>query len=56
VRLVGRGYPLGSERGDLLLELEVVVPSRLSDREKAIYEELRQIESFNPRANLLNTI
>jgi curved DNA-binding protein len=54
VRLVGRGYPLGSERGDLLLELEVVVPPRLSDREKAIYEELRQIESFNPRANLLN--
>jgi curved DNA-binding protein len=32
VRLVGRGYANGQgQRGDLLLELEVVVPSRLSD-------------------------
>jgi curved DNA-binding protein len=53
VRLVGRGYPVGQDqRGDLLLELEVVVPTRLSDREKAIYQELRQVETFNPRQNL----
>jgi curved DNA-binding protein len=53
VRLVGRGYPIGQgQRGDLLLELEVVVPSSLSDREKAIYQELRQIETFHPRQNL----
>ncbi|MEB3313428.1 MAG: J domain-containing protein [Cyanobacteriota bacterium] len=53
VRLVGRGYPVGQDqRGDLLLELEVVVPPRLSDREKAIYQELRQVETFNPRQNL----
>lgn len=55
IRLVGRGYPIGQqERGDLILELEVVVPTRLSDREKAIYEDLRQTEQFNPRANLLH--
>jgi curved DNA-binding protein len=54
LRLVGRGYPVGQERGDLLLELEVVVPKRLSDREKALYEELRQTEGFNPRESLLN--
>ena len=53
VRLVDRGYPIGQgQRGDLLLELEVVVPSSLSDREKAIYQELRQVETFNPRQNL----
>jgi curved DNA-binding protein len=53
IRLVGRGYPVGQDqRGDLLLELEVVVPTRLSDREKAIYQELRQVETFNPRQNL----
>jgi len=52
VRLVGRGYPIGQgQRGDLLLELEVVVPPSLSDREKAIYQELRQVETFNPRQN-----
>jgi curved DNA-binding protein len=53
LRLVGRGYPVGQERGDLIIEVEVVVPSRLSDREKALYEELRQTETFNPRAHLL---
>ncbi|MFM7470849.1 MAG: DnaJ C-terminal domain-containing protein [Nodosilinea sp.] len=53
VRLVGRGYANGQgQRGDLLLELEVVVPSRLSDREKALYQELRDTESFKPREQL----
>ncbi len=51
IRLVGRGYPIGQERGDLILELEVVIPTRLSDREKALYEELRHMESLHPRAN-----
>ncbi|MFZ4639427.1 MAG: DnaJ C-terminal domain-containing protein [Nodosilinea sp.] len=53
VRLVGRGYLTGQgQRGDLLLELEVVVPSRLSDREKALYQELHDTETFKPRQNL----
>lgn len=55
LRLVGRGYPVGQERGDLIIELAVVIPTRLSDREKALYEELRQTETFNPRAHLLGT-
>ncbi|MEB3290879.1 MAG: J domain-containing protein [Leptolyngbya sp.] len=50
IRLVGRGYPIGQERGDLILELEVVIPTRLSDREKALYEELRHMETLNPRS------
>lgn len=53
IRLVGRGYPVGQERGDMIIDLEVVIPSRLSDREKALYEELRQTESLNPRAHLM---
>ncbi|WOD41262.1 J domain-containing protein [Nodosilinea sp. E11] len=54
IQLAGRGYPIGKERrGDQIVELEVVVPQGLSDREKALYEELRQTERFRPRANLL---
>ncbi|MBU6229169.1 MAG: J domain-containing protein [Cyanobacteria bacterium REEB459] len=53
VRLVGRGYNTSQgQRGDLLLELEVVVPTRLSDREKALYQELHDTESFKPRHGL----
>ncbi|MEA5449497.1 J domain-containing protein [Leptolyngbya sp. CCNP1308] len=54
IQLAGRGYPIGREhRGDQIVELEVVVPTGLSDREKALYEELRQTERFRPRADLL---
>ncbi|MBE9140622.1 J domain-containing protein [Nodosilinea sp. LEGE 07088] len=53
IQLSGRGYPVGQERrGDQIVELEVVVPTGLSDREKALYEELRQTERFRPRASL----
>jgi curved DNA-binding protein len=55
IQLAGRGYPIGKEhQGDQIVELEVVVPMGLSDREKALYEELRQTERFRPRADLLN--
>ncbi len=54
IQLAGRGYPIGREsRGDQIVELEVVVPTGLGDREKALYEELRQTERFRPRADLL---
>ncbi|MBD1873879.1 J domain-containing protein [Nodosilinea sp. FACHB-131] len=53
LQLPGRGYPVGKEgRGDQIVELEVVVPTGLSEREKALYEELRQTERFRPRADL----
>jgi curved DNA-binding protein len=53
LRLPGRGYPIGKERrGDQITELEIAIPTVLSDREKAIYEELHDMESFDPRANL----
>lgn len=55
IQLSGRGYLAGQERrGDQIVELEIVVPTGLSDREKALYEELRQTERFRPRADLLN--
>lgn len=52
LRLSGKGYPVGQRRGDQLIELDVVIPSFVSDAEKAVYEELRAMEAFSPRANL----
>ena len=53
LRLAGKGYPIGQERrGDQIVEIQVVIPSTLSDRETALYTELRGMESFAPRANL----
>lgn len=54
LRLAGRGYPIGRERrGDQIVEVEIVIPTQLSDRERALYQELKQIETFAPRENLL---
>ncbi len=50
LRLAGKGFPQESgERGDQLLEVQIVVPKKLSEAEKKLYEELRSIETFNPR-------
>ena len=54
LRLAGRGYLVGRDRrGDQIVEVEIVVPPTVSDRERALYQELREIESFNPRTALL---
>ncbi len=56
LRLAGRGYPVGREqRGDQIVELEVVIPQQLSDRERALYQELKSLETFAPRADVLQS-
>ncbi len=53
LRLAGKGYGRAlQERGDQIVEIEVVVPTNLSIQETELYEKLRAIEGFNPRANL----
>ncbi|MGB3766905.1 MAG: DnaJ C-terminal domain-containing protein, partial [Phormidesmis sp.] len=54
LRLSGKGYPVGPGLyGDQIVELALVVPTVLDDEEKALYQELRGLERFDPRANLL---
>ncbi len=53
LRLAGKGYGRTlEERGDQIVEIEVAVPKVLSDQEVELYEKLRAIEAFSPRANL----
>jgi curved DNA-binding protein len=50
LRLAGKGFPgEDGQRGDQLLEIQIVVPKTLLPAERALYEKLRDIESFNPR-------
>jgi curved DNA-binding protein len=54
LRLSGKGYPNESgKRGDQLVEIQIITPRELSAQERELYEKLRQIETFKPRANLL---
>src|SRR6266571_4346175 len=50
-RLAGKGLPKpNGGAGDLYAVLNVVVPGTLSEREKQLYEELREASRFNPRS------
>lgn len=51
LRVRGRGLPKGKsgERGDLHVIVTVHLPTKLSDEERAQWEKLRGISTFNPR-------
>lgn len=51
LRVRGRGLPIGKsgERGDFHVVLNIEVPTKLSDEERALWEKLRAVSRFNPR-------
>ncbi|MBW4659883.1 MAG: J domain-containing protein [Drouetiella hepatica Uher 2000/2452] len=53
LRLGGKGYPVEGDRGDQIVEVQIITPKDLTLQERELYEKLRQLEAFNPRENLL---
>ena len=52
VRIPQKGYKDGrGSRGDLVAEVKTVVPKKLTDDEKELFEKLKAISDFNPRNN-----
>jgi curved DNA-binding protein len=50
LRLAGRGMPdRHGGRGDLLVEMKIVVPDALSPEEKELFERLSKVSGFRPR-------
>jgi curved DNA-binding protein len=50
LRLKGRGLPHPRGRpGDLYAEARVMVPARLSDEERRLFEQLAAVSTFDPR-------
>jgi curved DNA-binding protein len=53
LRLANKGYPRSSgNRGDQLVEVQIVLPAEISNEERLLYEKLREVESFNPRKDI----
>jgi DnaJ-class molecular chaperone len=46
IRLTGLGMPHmeGSGKGDLYARVKIVLPDKLSDRERELFEELRSLQ------------
>ncbi|NEO70262.1 J domain-containing protein [Moorena sp. SIO3H5] len=54
LRLANKGYPnQEGGRGDQVVEIQIVVPTEVTEEVRELYEKLRQIENFNPRQDLL---
>ena len=54
LRLEGKGYPNEKgKRGNQLVEIQIITPKNISSQERELYEKLREIETFKPRADLL---
>lgn len=50
LRLRGKGLPKqAGERGDQFAEIRILVPKNLSSRERELFEQMRDVSSFNPR-------
>ncbi len=51
IRIPGKGYKTeNGKRGDLVAEVKVMVPKKLTNEEKKMFEELNKISKFNPRS------
>ena len=51
LRLAGKGLPRpGGGAGDLYAVLNIVVPATLTERERQLFEELREASRFEPRS------
>jgi len=54
LRLANKGYfDKSGNRGDQLVEIQIVAPKEISSAEKELYEKLRELEQFNPRKNIV---
>jgi len=49
LRLAGEGLPFGDRRGDLMVQVRVVVPEKLTAEERELFEKLAEKSRFNPR-------
>jgi DnaJ-class molecular chaperone len=54
LRLKGKGLPReGGAQGDLFFIVQIVVPSSITDQERALYEQLGRLRAEDPRSELL---
>lgn len=52
LRLKGQGMPQpGGRPGDLFARVKIMVPPRLSDRERELFEQLKRASAYDPRAS-----
>lgn len=54
LRLSGLGVENKSKKGDMIVNVQIKLPERLSEKEKALYNQLKELSKFNVRKDLNN--
>ena len=53
IKIPNKGYKNGKGgRGDLVAEVKIVVPKKLTEEENKLFEELKKISKFSPRNSI----
>ncbi|MEX2470335.1 MAG: DnaJ C-terminal domain-containing protein [Pseudohongiellaceae bacterium] len=52
MRVKGKGLPAKTDQGDLYVILKVVMPEKIDDKSKALWEQLKDTGKFDPREEL----
>lgn len=51
IHIQGKGYHDGQAgRGDLVAQIQIMVPKELGKEEKSLYEQLQKVSTYNPRS------
>jgi len=53
LRLAGKGMPAREGHGDFYVQLTIVVPDKLTEQERSLYEQLAKTSDFDPRAGFV---
>ena len=57
LRLANKGYfDKSRNRGDQLVEIQIVTPKEITPEEKELYLKLKELEQFNPRQNIIKNL
>lgn len=57
LRLANKGYfGKSGDRGDQLVEIQIVTPKEITAEEQELYEKLRELEQFTPRKNMIKNL
>lgn len=52
LRVHGKGYRKGDGRGDLIGKVQIMVPDKLTDKERELFKELSEVSKYSPREEM----
>lgn len=53
IKIEGKGYKnANGGRGDFILETKIMIPKHITDKEKELFEKMKEVSNYNPRISI----